>query len=79
MAQLLELLPFLDPRFKLAHVTDKDDIPKEIEKHMMMEISTEILTPTSSTVATGVSQVQSTANGSSDTFSVLSSAVSPSL
>ena len=36
VAQLVKLLSFLDPHFKLAHFTDKDDILKEIEKHMMM-------------------------------------------
>jgi len=36
VTQLLELSSFLDPRFTLAHVTNKDDILKEVEKHMMM-------------------------------------------
>ena len=31
MRQLLELASFLDPHFKLAHITDKDGILKEIE------------------------------------------------
>ena len=44
MKKLLELALFLDPCFKLAHVTDRDDILKEIEKYMLMEIDTEPLT-----------------------------------
>ena len=62
MRQLLELASFLDPRFKLAHVTDKDGILKEIEKQMMTEINTETLTSAQASVSP-----QSTASRSCDT------------
>ena len=70
MRQLLELASFLDPRFKFAHVTDPG-ILKEIEKQMMMEISTETLTSAQASVSP-----QSTASRSCDTGPSLSSALS---
>jgi len=65
----------LDPHFKLTHIADKDDILNEIQKHMMMEIRLALIS-TSSTVATKGSQVQSTANGSSESCPVLCNPVS---
>ena len=50
----------MDPRFKLAHVTDKDDILKEIEKYMIIEMDTE---PLISTITSEVISPQSSTSG----------------
>ena len=44
IGQLLELASFLDPRFKLTHVSDRASILKEIETQMLKEIDTDITT-----------------------------------
>ena len=75
MKKLLELASFLDPCFKLAHITDRDDILKEIEKYMIMEMDTEPLT---STVTSEVTLPQSTTSGAHPDESVNSALVPPS-
>ena len=44
IGQLLELASFLDPQFKLAYVSDRASILKEIEKQMLKEIDIDITT-----------------------------------
>ena len=44
IGQLLELASFLDPRFKLTHVSDRASILKEIEIQMLKEIDSDITT-----------------------------------
>lgn len=41
IGQLLELASFLDPRFKLTHVSDRADILKEMEIQMLKEMDNE--------------------------------------
>jgi len=57
--QLLELTSFLDPRFKLAHVSDRAGILKEVEIQMLNEMDTaisEVSTCHSSSAATPASR-----------------------
>ena len=44
IGKLLELASFLDPRFKLTHVSDRASILKDIETQMLKEIDTDITT-----------------------------------
>ena len=65
--QLLELASFLDPRFKLTHVSDRADILKEMEIQMLKEMDNENNeAPTCHSSSTATSATSRTVSSSSE-------------